>query len=134
MVVFLDANILFSASNDRSGLQRLVTYLAENHKVISSNYARDEAYRNVCAKRPAWLDAYGELEKLVRFVSDIDVELEVEIAEKDRPILASAIAHKSDILLTGDKRDFSHLFGISVQGVKVLSPAMLVDQLKDEGS
>jgi len=53
----------------------------------------------------------------------------IELVEKDRPILASAIAGQCDYLVTGDRKDFGHLFGKSVQGVKVVSPAQLAEAL-----
>jgi hypothetical protein len=44
------------------------------------------------------------------------------LALKDAPIMAAAVACAADILVTGDRRDFGHLFGKNVEGVHVLSP------------
>ena len=45
------------------------------------------------------------------------------LVEKDRPILAAAIAASADYLVTGDKSHFGHLYGTRVSGVCVFTPA-----------
>ncbi len=57
----------------------------------------------------------------------------VEIAVKDQPILCGAIAAEADYLLTGDKKDFGHLFGRCVSGVTVVSVELLLRELVDQG-
>ncbi|MDO8813104.1 MAG: hypothetical protein Q7J38_13895 [Gallionella sp.] len=57
----------------------------------------------------------------MRVVFDTNTSL----PEKDRPILAAAIFHHCDILVTGDRTHFGQLYGKEIQGVSVLSPAML---------
>lgn len=39
---------------------------------------------------------------------------------KDVPIPAAAIAQRPDWLVTGNRRDFGHLYGASVDGVEVI--------------
>ena len=53
----------------------------------------------------------------------------VRLAEKDQPILCGAVVCGADFLLTGDKKDFGHLYGKTVHGVMVVSVAMLVEEL-----
>jgi hypothetical protein len=60
-----------------------------------------------------------------RLVTDLDVELPV----KDLPILGGAIAGHATHLLTGDEKDFGKFWGKMVQGVKIVSPKMLVQEL-----
>jgi len=52
----------------------------------------------------------------------------VNLPEKDRPVLVAAIHHHHcDILVTGDRTHFGQLYGKTIQGVSVLSPAMLAE-------
>lgn len=57
----------------------------------------------------------------------------VTLADKDRPILCGAISGSADYLLTGDKRDFGHLFGKTVRGVKIVSVQLLLAELIGQG-
>jgi predicted nucleic acid-binding protein len=43
-------------------------------------------------------------------------------ASKDKPVLISALAAKSDVLLTLDKGDFGLLLGTAVYGMQVSTP------------
>ena len=45
-------------------------------------------------------------------------DLDVRLAEKDRHPLWEPSPGKRIFLLTGDKKDFGHLFGKTVHGVK----------------
>ena len=130
MKFFLDANILFSASNTESNLFRLLQLLKAKATVITSDYAHIEARRNLDAKRPHWRDGLPEVMSGIEMVPSVDAPVPAEIKDKDRPILATAIKYRCHILLTGDKRDFGHLFGQTVSKIKVLSPVMLKDVLK----
>jgi predicted nucleic acid-binding protein len=125
MKVFLDANVLFSASNSGSGIHKLVVHLAKHHKVITSMYAYSEAHRNILAKRMSWLDEFMNLGSQIETVTGMDKEVDIEIAPKDRPILATAIHEKCDFLVTGDKRDFGHLFNVEVRGVQIVTPGTM---------
>jgi predicted nucleic acid-binding protein len=49
------------------------------------------------------------------------------LAGKDAPVLAAALQGKVDIFVTGDRRDFGHLFGQVLEGVKILTPADALD-------
>ncbi len=60
-------------------------------------------------------------------------DLDVKLADKDRPILCGAIAARADYLLTGDKRDFGHLFGRTISGVKIVSVQLLLADLIAQG-
>lgn len=53
----------------------------------------------------------------------------VEIRDKDKPILAGAIHAGCSHLVTGDKRDFGHLFDQNVQGVRIVTSRTLADEL-----
>ena len=130
MKFFLDANILFSASNTESNLFRLLQLLKAKATVITSDYAHIEAQRNLDAKRPNWRNGLSEVLSGIEIVPSVDASVPAEINDKDRPIVATAIKYHCNILLTGDKRDFGHLFGQAINRTKVLSPVMLNDALK----
>lgn len=129
MKLFLDANV-FSAANLESRLNDLFWILTESQDLVSSDYAREEAARNVAAKRPDWS---GELERAlgaVRIVRSVDRPLPVDLLdEEDRPILATAIRERCDRLVTGDKRHFGRLFGTTVEEVRVVTPLDLAREL-----
>ena len=130
MKLFLDANILFSAGKTESNLFRLLQILKKKTTVITSDYAQIEAQRNLQAKRATWLNGFPEVLSGIEIVPSLDSPVPSKINEKDRPILATAVKHRCDILLTGDKRDFGHLFGQKVRQTQVLSPIMLIEVLK----
>lgn len=128
MKIFLDANVIFSAANESGNLSRLLMRLAMDHTLVTSDYAHQEAYRNILAKRPQWEQGYQAIIANLTIVSGIDKMTPVPIASKDRPILATAIAEQCDILLTGDKRDFGHLFNQTIGTVTVLTPLMFAQK------
>ena len=60
---------------------------------------------------------------------DKELEAKLPVVEKDQPVLAAAISSGCHYLVTGDRTHFGALFGLSVQGVKVISPAQLAEEL-----
>ena len=60
-------------------------------------------------------------------------DFDVKLAEKDLPILCGAIAARADYLLTGDKKDFGHLAGRTIGGVKIVSIQPLLADLIAQG-
>ena len=104
---------------------KLVAHLAKHHQVITSMYAYSEAHRNNLGKRMSWLDNSMNLVAQIKTVTGMDKEIDVEIVPKDRPILATAIHEKCDFLVTGDKRDFGHLFNVEVRGVQIVTPGTM---------
>ncbi len=133
MRIFLDANILFSASFPNSLLAGFLGNLKELAELISSVYATAEAERNLQVKMPKYLATFKELEKFLKIISFQIFDLKEPIASKDQPILCGAIAAKANFLLTGDKKDFGHLFGKTVGGVKIVTVSLLVEELQRLG-
>ena len=61
-----------------------------------------------------------------QIVSDTDVSCipaTIHLVNKDRAILAAAIANQVDFLITGDINHFGHLYGTKVEGVEIWRPA-----------
>jgi predicted nucleic acid-binding protein len=93
----------------------------------------EEVRRNLGLKYPEALPHFEILAKKCELTASSPAELPVPLKEKDRPILAGAIAGKATHLMTGDQADFGHLFGKTVEGVKVVSPKMLAEELVELG-
>lgn len=133
MRVFLDANILFSAAFAKSLLADFLEELQRHADLLTNAYARTEAERNIAAKAPKRLAALRAFADGLELVPLQLFDPGVKIAEKDRPILCGAIAGHADYLLTGDKKDFGHLYGKTVQGVKIVSVPLLLADLIAQG-
>jgi predicted nucleic acid-binding protein len=127
--IFLDANVLFAASNPASATARLVRLLFDRATAVTSDYAREEARRNVELKWPTRVVDFIALMPLVEIVPTHLFQLPVSLNEKDAPILCSAIRAGCSYLVTGDKRDFGHLCGQTVQGVMIVSLLHLAEIL-----
>jgi predicted nucleic acid-binding protein len=141
--VFLDANVLFSASNPGSAFSRLVSVALEHaDAVLTSDLACAEARRNLALKRPAWLATFAAmLEPLgpdggpgLEMVPSAFFPLPVELADKDIPLLCAAIGARSDYFVTGDRKDFGHLLDLVVKGVTVITPKQLALMLHELSS
>jgi len=106
MRVFVDANVLFTAAYSPKG-NAAALFESVPKLIVTSDYAAEEARRNILAKKPA---GSGELE---RILSRIDVApsapggaCPIDLPEKDRPIFMSALKAKATHLVTGDLKDF----------------------------
>jgi len=132
MRVFLDANVIFSASNVGSNLARLIDFVLADHTLVTSDFALEEARRNVELKRPAWSEGLVSLVPRIEVPSSVIFELPVELDEKDRPILCTAIRAHCDLLVTGDRKHFGHLVNAVVAGDKIVTPLGLAEWLLDE--
>ena len=121
--VFLDANVLFSAAwLEGSALGRL--WRIAGTTLVSSRYALAEAERNLEADdQRRRLTEFARKLELVDATAGAQLPEGVKLVEKDRPILLAAIEAGATHLLTGDRRHFGGLYGKSVSGVKILSPA-----------
>jgi predicted nucleic acid-binding protein len=134
MRIFLDANILFSAARADGAVRALLNLLQEaGHACCIDGYVLEEARRNLFAKSAAglnWLeDSMPGFQVQPVLPRDTQMEAGLPVVEKDRPVLAAAIRSGCDHLVTGDRTHFGALFGTSIQGVKVVSPAQLAEEL-----
>jgi len=141
MRVFLDANILFSAAwRDEAGAALLWTLAKSGYcQLLSSRLAVEEARPNLASKRPE------RSEILENLLGTIYIGAEPGAAQlaaakahglpsKDIPILAAAMVQKVDLLVTGDRRDFGHLYGQAIQGVTILPLQDTLERLLDNAS
>ena len=130
MKLFLDANVIFTAAYSAQGLSRGLFRLAAVGKcaLCTSAFTHEEAVRNIRNKAPEKLADLTVLMKQVDILSEPHPQWVIRVAQlplsgKDAPVLAAALQGKVDIFVTGDRRDFGHLFGQVLEGVKVLTPA-----------
>jgi len=134
MRVFLDANILFSAAKSPGAIRRLVEEIqACGHECVADEYVIAEARRNLEQKFPSTLtDFESHLRGISRFASPPSLStpsLDLLLPQKDRPVLAPAIQHQCDTLITGDKTHFGRLYGQTIAGVCIHSPQSLAEVL-----
>jgi hypothetical protein len=129
MRIFLDANILFSATRPDSRMRMFLKVLSQRAALLTNAYAVEETRRNLELKSPNDLKSLEQLVRQCEMVSQLAADLEVELPLKDRPILGGAIAGHATHLLTGDERDFGRFWGKTVRGVKIVSPRMLAEEV-----
>lgn len=134
MRVFLDANVLFSAAKSDGAMRRLLALLAAaGHECCADGYVVEEARRNLAAKWPAGVAVLVALLRRVHVAdtqpADRELEASLPLPEKDRPVLAAAIRHGCEALVTGDRSHFGPLYGRTIRGVKIHSPRSLAEAL-----
>lgn len=129
MRVFLDANVLFSASNAGSNIARLIAWLAKRETAVTSDLAVEEARKDLALKRAAWVLAFEDVLEGLEIVPSVLFQLPVPIKTKDAPQLCAAIRSQCSLFVTGDRRDFGHLYGQRVQGVEIISLLRLAEIL-----
>ena len=123
MKLFLDANVIFTAAYSAQGLSRGLFRLSATGKcsLCTSAFAHEEAFRNIQKKAT---DKLADLATLMQRVNILPephpkwaaLAAGLPLAQKDAPVLAAAIQSKVDIFVTGDRRDFGHLFGQVLEG------------------
>jgi len=134
--VFLDANVVFSAAHQREGRAQALLLLARAGRceLMVSAHALEEARRNLTRKSHSFDQRLADLLAMTAVVAEAPAPLVAWALEhglplKDAPILAAAVHANADILATGDLRDFGHLFGKSLRGVRILSLAKAIKAL-----
>jgi hypothetical protein len=127
MRVLLDANVLFSASNKGSNIARLVRLTISRETAVTNDVAIEEARRNLALKRPGWLGSFEAILEGVERVPSVVFELPVALAAKDVPLLCAAIQGRCKLFVTGDRRDFGHLYGQTISSVEVVSLLRLAE-------
>ena len=129
MRIFLDANILFSAAQPGSRMRAFLEVLSKRARLLTNAYAVEETRRNLKLKSPNDLESLDRMVGRCEMGLQLAADLEIELPLKDRPILGGAIAGHATHLLAGDERDFGRFWGKTVQGVKIVSPKMLAEEV-----
>ena len=106
--------------------------------LVADAYVVEEARRNLEAKFPGSLQDFEGLLNQIEFSATLRCFLPPGIApempEKDRPVLAAAIQRRCDVLLTGDKTHVGPLYGKTLAGITIHSPAGLAERLSNEAT
>lgn len=124
--LFLDANVLFSAAYREDAGLRLLWELRDA-ELITSGYALEEARRNLeSAEQERRLGELAEDLQVVGEAESAALPEDLELPEKDRPILWAAVRSEATHLVTGDHSHFGPYFGSEIAGVRVIRPARLL--------
>lgn len=125
--VFLDANILSLAAY-REGAGPLALWNRPDVQLLSSGYAAEQA------SQPGHVGSAITARRAARRrpnrggVPLTPLPRGVRLPENDEPILRTAMATGATHLLTGDLRDFGHLLGRLVGGLRVQTPGEFLRQ------
>lgn len=134
--VFLDSNIIFSAAyKDDSPFLEL--WSTPEIAVVSSLYAANEVRRNCRSEQQLKrLEILLSQTMMVSDASQNAIPSSIDLPEKDRPILASAIDAGAAFLITGDKNHFAQWMNRPIKTrhgmLIIMEPGPFLDLL-DEG-
>jgi predicted nucleic acid-binding protein len=132
--LFLDANVIFSAAHREEGRAQDLVALARAGccDLLTSTHALEEARRNLELKSGGFEHRLAAVLAQLAVVAEapavvVDWAKGQGLPLKDAPILAAAVHAKADLLVTGDTRDFGHLFGRDMRGTRVVTPATALE-------
>ena len=134
MRIFLDANVLFSAGKSDGAVRQLIDLLiAAGHECVADAYVVEEARRNLAMKSAPQVASLTRLLQRLE-VSRLHPQMPaapalIALPEKDRPVLAAAIALGCAALVTGDRTHFGQFYGKELAGVRIHSPRSLAEAL-----
>ena len=125
--VFLDSNVLFSASYSGERSTSYILFKLQERGFISifiSNLLVLETVNNLGDKKPEKLGLLKELIDKTTVLDDVIVDLPIlsSLPAADRIILSTAIANSIKYFLTGNTRDFKDLYGKTVGNTLILKP------------
>lgn len=123
-VLFLDANVLFSAAYRAESRLRELWTLPET-QLVTSEYALVEARRNLSGiDQRRRLEALAPQVRITHEGGAWALPPDVILPEKDRPILSAALVSGATHLITGDRTHFGAWYGKQVGGVTIIPPAI----------
>jgi putative PIN family toxin of toxin-antitoxin system len=131
--VFLDSNVILSGLLSDKGAPRIILdILSLDLPIISGatgRYNIIEIERNLKKKMPHVIPVYKKYLPVINLeivpmpsLKTIN-DLTGQIADKDVPVLASAIMSNADYLVTGDKKDFSRIRTKGKYPFEILGPS-----------
>ena len=137
--VFLDSNVILSGLLSDTGAPRLILDLLSMElpglAAATGRYNVIEIERNIRRKAPKALPVYQEYFpklriEIVPVPSPADVKKHSGIiADKDTPVLVSAINGAADFLVTGDKKYFAKVKRSGTLSMSIVSPSAFLEAL-----
>lgn len=133
MRLFLDTSVLLAAAGSARGASRFLIAEARNRawELISADYCATEAHRNLPklgrTAASSWQHLICPRLRFVRVRLTLDKPLLFPKA-KDRPVVISALASRSDFLLTLDEGDFHAKLGREIYGLRIATPAEFLSE------
>lgn len=138
MRLFLDTSVLLTAAGSAKGASRFLIAEAAVHgwELVTSDYCREETRRNLPklgrAAALAWARRVRPRLRFVRASLSLDRPLVFPKA-KDRPVVITALAVRSDYLLTLDEGDFHTKLGREIYGLRIATPGEFLLEQRSEG-
>jgi predicted nucleic acid-binding protein len=140
--VFLDSNVILSGLLSERGAPRIILDVLSLRLPFligsTGRYNLIEIERNLKNKMPSLLFLYkAYLPKLNLKVIPLPRPEDIrdfsgQIAEKDIPVLISAIRSKAEFLVTGDKQHFGKMKELDKYPFHVLTPSEFIDSILPE--
>ena len=137
--IFLDSNVVLSGLLSSTGAPRIIldilTLSLPGIIGLTGRYNLIEIERNIKKKAPAVLPVYNEyLPKLHLEIVPLPSTAEVAmrsgiIADKDTPVLVSAIKGQADFLITGDKKHFDKAKIRKATPCRIMNPYEFLEEL-----
>lgn len=139
--IFIDASVLFAASDSPRGASREIIRYAQRGQVILvvNKFVLDETEKNLANKRPEALSAFEAIKETIPFKTVNPTKAEVlamqpHTALKDAPHFATAIKAKVSCIVSLDRR---HMIDIrsKVQadlGLRILLPAEFLQEIREQ--
>jgi predicted nucleic acid-binding protein len=124
--IFLDSSVIISACSSEKSLSCLIAEIASERdwELVSSAYCRAEVTRNIGKFGDEARAKWEKSQQHLRWVQNALTSTRPLLlsTSKDKPVLISALAAHSQILLTLDTGDFELLLGTEVYGMLVATP------------
>jgi predicted nucleic acid-binding protein len=140
--LFLDSNVILSGLlSDRGSPRIILDVLNVGFPFLTGStgkYNLIEIERNLEKRLPGLWPVYKRyLPRLNLKVIPVPLPEELrefsgKIADKDIPVLVSAIRAKADFLITGDKQHFGKLKGVEKYQLTIVTPSDFVDSILPE--